>query len=270
MLRKRDNIEEWFREYTGSFIFDSYELQRNIDLKTEHTYRVRDEIVYLAGKLGISDDDTALAEITAILHDVGRFEQFRKFRTFSDRDSVNHAELGIEIIKEGNVLREFAPESENLILKSILYHNRAFLPEKENERVIFFSKLLRDADKLDIWKVVLEYYSKRDISKNSAIVLGLPDTEGISPEVYEDLMSHSIVNMANVKNVNDFKLLQAGWVFDINFKPALEQVVKREYITRLRSSLPDTGEIEVIFNEIDGYIVKRFKSTVSPAPEQLF
>jgi len=256
LQKKLNMIEEWFEKYTKSFILDSEELQKNIELKKNHSLRVRDEIVYLAEKSGMSEDDTALAEITAILHDTGRFEQYDKFRTFSDRHSVNHAELGVRIIQEQNLLSSFDSESENIILKSILYHNRQSLPENENHRVLYFAKLLRDADKLDIWKVVLDYYSERELVKNKTIELDLPDTAGISPEVFHEIMNHRIVNMAHVQNLNDFKVLQAGWVFDLNFKPSFERIIAREYISRLKSELPRDDNVTAVFNEVENYLHK--------------
>jgi hypothetical protein len=253
LQKKRDIISEWFKKYTSSFVFESDELQQNIVLKREHSLRVRDEIIYLADKLGLTEDETALAEITALLHDAGRFEQFCKYRTFADKNSVNHAELGIRIIQDNGLLEGFDSESERIILKSILYHNRPSLPEEET-RVIFFSKLLRDADKLDIWKVVLEYYSRRNILKNKTIELELPDTPGISSEVYDDIMNHNIVNMSHVRNLNDFKLLQAAWIFDINFKPSFDRIIERNYLAALKHELPETEAVIKIFQEIDKYI----------------
>ena len=254
MQKKRKIITGWFEKYTKSFILESEDLQKNIELKKEHSLRVRDEIVYLAEKTGMPQEDTALAEITAILHDVGRFEQFNKFRTFSDRHSVNHAELGVKIIQENQLLSNFESESENIILKSILYHNRQFLPEDDNHRVLFFSKLLRDADKIDIWKVVLDYYTERERVQNKTIELDLPDTAGISPEVFNAIMNHRVVNMADVQNLNDFKVLQAGWVFDLNFKPSFERIIAREYISRLKSELPQDEKVTAVFLEVEKYL----------------
>ena len=41
-----------------------------------------------------------IAEAVALLHDVGRFEQYKRYGTFNDRKSVNHAALGVEIMKK--------------------------------------------------------------------------------------------------------------------------------------------------------------------------
>jgi hypothetical protein len=79
-------------------------------------------------------------------------------------------------------------------------------------------------------------------------VLNLPDTPGISERVYRDLMNKSAVNIKDVKNLNDFKLLQAGWVFDINFQPTRDCIRKRRYLEMIREVLPKCKEIDEIFN----------------------
>ena len=136
------------------------------------------------------------------------------------------------------------------IIKSIRYHNHPTLPAEERESLIFYSKLLRDADKLDIWKVVTDYYSRKDGKRNRALELELPDSPGYSQEVARDLRNKKSVLMKYVRNLNDFKLLQAGWVFDINFEPSMEMVKQRRYLQKIREALPESTEIDEIFDFI--------------------
>jgi hypothetical protein len=96
----------------------------------------------------------------------------------------------------------------------VRYHNRASLPVGEEERCLFFLKMLRDADKIDIWRVVTDYYQNAGNKRNRTIELGLPDVDGVSGPVYESLMNGKIAQMADLKTLNDFKLLQIGWVYD--------------------------------------------------------
>lgn len=79
------------------------------------------------------------------------------------------------------------------------------------------------------------------------IELSLPDTPGISEDVRRDLLSGRVVNVSHVRNMNDFKLLQVGWVFDIDFEPSWKRIQERRYLERLRAVLPDSQEIDEIF-----------------------
>ena len=122
---------------------------------------------------------------------------------------------------------------------------------EESETCLFYSKLIRDADKLDIWKVVIDNYNRHEENKNSALELELPDTPGFLEEVYNELINKNIVNMKTIRNLNDYKLLQAGWVFDINFQPTLDCIKKRRYIELIRAVLPESRRIDEIFEVIN-------------------
>jgi putative nucleotidyltransferase with HDIG domain len=244
------NVENWFSIYLTTFKSDNSELQQNIKLKEDHTRRVVQEILNIGKALELNRDELNLAEVIALLHDIGRFEQYARYSTFVDRKSEDHAKLGVRILKEDDVLKEFSESIQSLIFRTILYHNRAKLPENETETCLFFTKLLRDADKLDIWKVVTDYYHQKNGKRNGAIELDLPDTPEFSEEVYQDLMNKRIVNIKHVKNLNDFKLLQIGWIFDINFDITRQAIKSRRYLELIRDVLPKSEKIELIFENI--------------------
>jgi putative nucleotidyltransferase with HDIG domain len=246
-------LKNWFLSYVNKFTYTDSESQRNIDLKLEHTERVTREIILIGKQIGLNGNELDLAEIIALFHDIGRFEQYDKYRTFSDRKSENHAELGIKVLKKYNVLANLDKKVQGLISYSIRYHNRASLPTGKMRKYLFYLKLLRDADKLDIWKVVTDYYHRKSGDKNVTLELELPDTPGISSEVYDTLMNRKIVDMKFVRNINDIKLLQAGWIYDINFKPTLKAVRNRRYMELLRDALPKTDKISEIFNLINSF-----------------
>lgn len=163
------DLKNWFTRYIRIFKNNNRELRHNIELKKDHTGRVCKEIVNLGKQLGLDDDALRLAEIIALLHDIGRFEQYARYQTFLDGKSENHAELGLRILKKHEVLTQFDDTIRDVILRSIQYHNRASLPQEETEPCLFFTKLLCDADKLDIWNVLIEYYHRNDGQRNAAL-----------------------------------------------------------------------------------------------------
>ena len=245
---------DWFDDYVRSFRSEDREFQQNIEMKEKHTLRVCDEILALSEELELYNGDLLLAEVLALFHDIGRFEQYARYRTFVDRDSEDHAALGVKILEENDVLVGVDDRSRNLSLRSISYHNRAALPREETEECLFFTKLLRDADKLDIWKVVTDYYRRKDRRRNVAIELGLPDTAGISGKVYESLMRKEIVDAGHLNNLNDFKLLQVGWIYSINFAPTFARIEERKYLNIIRGYLPRTEQIENIFLVVQAHL----------------
>jgi hypothetical protein len=262
-LPGRDDLQylkDWFASFTGTGESDDDALRRNFEIKREHTRRVTEEIVTLGTRLGLTEKELILAEIIALLHDTGRFEQYRLYNTFSDTKSENHAELGIRIIEKHNLLKDIDPAAGELIICSIRHHNRPSLPADEAGSCLFWSKLIRDADKLDILRVITSYYHRTDEEQNVALELELPDTPGISESVYNSLMRQTTVNIRDVRNLNDIKLLQAGWVYDINFTPALEEIGKRNYTGLLKSALPAMPELEEIFDALASFMERRLQS----------
>jgi putative nucleotidyltransferase with HDIG domain len=256
-----EELKNWFASYVQTFkLVDAISL-RNIVLKEKHTDLVCKGILDIGGKLGLSDNDLRLAEVIALFHDIGRFEQYARYHTFVDHKSVDHAELGGEILQEFGVLNKLDESTRYLILRTIAYHNRAALPQEETEICLFFTKLLRDADKLDIWRIVIDHYQQNGDERNGATELGLPDTPGISDDVYKDLMEGRIVESAHLKNLNDFKLLQLGWIYDINFTPAFRYIQEKGFLTQIRDVLPDIKEVEEVYSAVNSYlnehIVKR-------------
>jgi HD superfamily phosphodiesterase len=242
-----NNFKEWFDTYVCTFKTGDEHQHENIALKEEHTRRVCKEILGIGKDLGLEEHELCLAETAALFHDIGRFEQYACYQTFVDSQSVDHSLLGIKILKENDVLCGLDRPVQDLILRAIRYHNRATLPGEETETCLFFTKLLRDADKLDIWRVVTDYYHQKDGKRNNVIECGLPDTPAISEEVYHDVMNKKIVDVKHVKNLNDFKLLQIGWVFDINFSPTFQRIKTRRYLDMLRDVLPKSRKIRDVF-----------------------
>ncbi len=255
-----EDLNSWFSSYVQTFK-DGVTETRNIVLKEEHTKRVCREIVSIGEQLGLSDHELRLAEIIALFHDIGRFEQYARYKTFADWQSEDHAELGIKILKQLGVLDRCAESTQDLILRTIRYHNRATLPREETEACLFFAKLLRDADKLDIWRVVTDYYRRKDGERNGALELDLSDTPGFSDAVYQGLVNRKIVDMNHVKTLNDFKLLQIGWIFDINFEPTLRAIRSRRYLEMIRDALPQSEKINNIFSIIHAYLEERFTTS---------
>jgi len=254
------DLNDWFSSYVQTFKHDDKGLQ-NIELKEEHTKRVCREILSIGEQLGLTNNELRLAEIIALFHDIGRFEQYARYKTFVDRQFVNHAELGVEILKRYGVLIQLGESTKSLILRTIQYHNRAVLPQEETEICLFFAKLLRDADKIDIWRVVTDYYHRRDGKRNGALELDLQDTPGFSEAVYQDLINRRIVDINHVKKLNDFKLLQIGWIFDINFEPTLQALCSRRYLEMIRNVLPESEKMGTVFAIINKYLAERLKTS---------
>jgi HD domain-containing protein len=237
------SLKRWFAEYCASFFTTVVEDQRNLVVKQDHTREVCLNAVRIATDLKLSEHEVLLAEATGLFHDVGRFPQYQQYKTFDDSISVNHAALGARVLLEKNVLRGLPKPEQDLIVRSVSLHNVFSLPELLDERTLLFARLLRDADKLDILRVVLEFFGQDVGHRAEAVALGLPDTPGYSPVVLDCLKRGEMARKADLRTLNDFKLLQLAWLYDLNFKSSLRAVLERGYFDKLVSMLPATAEI---------------------------
>lgn len=249
-----NSVKHWFSDYTGRFNLGRTDWQRSVSLKIDHTRRVCSEIRRIGEALGLDHSRLRFAELVALLHDIGRFEQFARFKTYSDSQSENHAELGVKVLAEDNILDILDEVTKSAVVRVIRYHNRIRLPEDGNEEELYFARLLRDADKLDIFRVVTEHYQQPAKERDESVGLGFPDTDQVTDPVVQSLVEQRIVDIRHVKNLNDFKLLQVSWVFDINYRPTFQLLKQRGYIRMIQSTLPESSRLDNVFREIDQYI----------------
>lgn len=264
-LRK---IRTWWHAYVRRFDAGDADLRRNMRLKESHTLRVCREAALIGRALTISPEDLRLTEALVLLHDVGRFVQYARYRTFADRLSENHALLGLKILRQEKVLCHISARSRQILRRAIRYHNQAEVPPVRDRRLVFFAHLLRDADKLDIWRLMIDYSNSPPGRKNHAITIGLLDGKEVSPEVMEDLRAQRIVARRNMKNLNDFKLLQLGWVFDVNFLPTLRAVQRRGYLEKLQDTLPESADTREAYEIVRDYVARRRESGLQRLAEE--
>lgn len=251
-----DFFRKWFFEYVNQFSSPDLFIQENIELKIEHTGRVCGNILLLAKSEKISENDCMLAETIALFHDLGRFEQFMKYKTFKDSESENHAFLSVKILNKEKVLSRLSKEEKGLILKSIECHNMMEIPQsiEKHSKLYFFCRLIRDADKIDILRLASEEYSEENRSLNPALELYLPDTGGYSEPIVSEILNNRMAKIADMKNRNDVKLLRLSWVFDINFPATYSLLREYGYLETIMSSLPEIKETSLLRRHFENYL----------------
>jgi putative nucleotidyltransferase with HDIG domain len=250
----------WFNDYVASFYGEDKFINTNLKLKEQHSYRVCQEMLYLADELNLTDNQRRIAEAISLFHDIGRFEQFTKYRTYNDFRSVDHCLLGLEVLREAGVLDGIAGAERKLIEKAIEYHGRKCLPAGLDGQRLFFSKLIRDADKLDVFYVVTEYYSRcRSNAGKLTLELDFPDKPTYSPRVVEAILRGKLIEYSDLRTLNDMRLLQLGWVYDINFTATLKRIKHRKFLKKLLDFLPATTDINKVKEKIFAYVDFRMK-----------
>ena len=255
-----DSLKRWFSDYCRSFYTSDQTDQKNIILKEEHTSNVVGNMAEISRYLELDPAGSALAATIALFHDVGRFPQYARYKTFRDSISTNHAALGAAVLIEREVLGPLPKAERDAVIRAVTLHNVFSVPDNLDQDTLRWVQMIRDADKLDIWRVFVDFYGQEDERRPSAAGLGLPETEEYSAEVLSSVLRKEMVHLSALRTLNDFRLLQLAWVFDLNFTRSLELLLERSYIEGLSASLPQTGEIRGAVDFVRGYIDSRVKS----------
>ena len=205
-----------FTEYTNDYL----EYGDMIKLKINHTLRVVNLCERIAKSLNLTEEEIYISKIIGLLHDIGRFEQWKQYNTFRDQSSVDHADFGVEVLKKDNLIRKFIKDDsyDDIILKSIKYHNKLEMPKDLDPKTELFLKIIRDADKIDILKLYAVEEFKRE----------LDDVE-FSKEVYESLLNHKCISKRDLKSKSDRMALVLGFVFDTYFKESYRILKETKY-----------------------------------------
>jgi len=204
----------------------------------------------------LPENDRYTSLSVALLHDVGRFEQFVKYRTLNDRQSESHAQISIDELKSHRVLDHLTVEEIEIIFKAIDAHSRKTIPENLDQRSVLFSKLIRDADKLDIWKVLIEADQGTTTALNAIVFSDLPDNEEYNPKALKAISSGEMFDLAEIRSRNDFRLLAMAWVFDLNFSASFHLVLERGYIDMLAERLPEHENIKKAVLTVNNYLAR--------------
>ena len=261
-MKKQDleQLKAWFAGHIATFYGDDEFVNTHLKLKEDHTDRVCAEMNELTEKLGMTENDKLIAETIALLHDVGRFTQFKVHRTFIDAKSINHSHLAVKILREANVLDRLPTDEQRIIKTAINIHGQKNIPANLDPAIVPFAKLIRDADKLDIYSLVLKYYKLYQADPdNFPLELEMPDEPHYCPQIYDHVMNGQIIDYTKLKTLNDIKILKIGWVHDINFPAALEKIKEKRYIDQIFELLPEDEKIIKLRTAIFKYIDDRIK-----------
>jgi hypothetical protein len=178
------------------------------------------------------------------MHDIGRFEQFERFGTFRDDVSVDHGNLGAEILKREGILAECGTAAQELIIRAVQLHNKRELPTHLEEPLRTILRVVRDADKLDIVPVVLTGIGPD--AQEGVVALDLEDTDTWSPQVLQTVWRGENPSYTDLTSVNDFRLLLASWGPVLEFAVSRSIFKRRDYLGRIFAQLPVTPEFTAL------------------------
>ena len=269
----RKNVINAFAEYVRNY--DPSD--EKIKLKIDHTYRVAGLCQRIAESLGLSEPDVDIAWLLGMLHDIGRFEQIRRFGTFNDAQSVDHAEFGADLLFKDGLIRKFAegsyeecelaePENQEdeqiiknnehhnkdtgLLEMAIRQHNKYRVKEDLTERQRMFCDILRDADKVDIFKV------NADIPMEIIYDVTTEELKNgiITKEVLESFYKKETVLKSVRRSAVDHIVGHISLLFELVYKESYRQAKEQGYVYKLLDFKSDVPEVNAEFDDMRKYV----------------
>lgn len=235
-------FRNFFANYIKPFYADDETAQAHFRLKENHTARVCEQCLAIGQSLGLSAPQLRLAEAIGLFHDIGRFRQYQQYRTFNDARSTDHGELAVRILKESNILSCLPPGEQKTILFAVICHNKRHLPPIRSEKTLVLAKLIRDADKLDIFELIT--------SDDPAIRMlpspELPTDRRCSPAVIADLLAGRMARFEDIQTSADQLLFRLSWAYNLYFPYTARRILNKHYFEKMFAYLPAEPNIAAV------------------------
>lgn len=202
----------------------------SIKLKVIHTYKVMEVSDYISQQLGLSLEEQQLASLIALLHDIGRFEQWTQYQSFADFKTIDHALFSSQLLFEDGLIREFITDHsyDDIIKNAIEQHNKYRIDEGFHSRDLLFIHLIRDADKLDNFRV------KEEEKIENILFISMDELNQctISESVYEQMYHQELVYAPNRKTPLDMWLSYIAFIYDLHYSQSIQYIRDNNWIDR--------------------------------------
>ena len=295
----RQHVQDVFGKYTDAY--DSKDPK--IALKIEHTYHVAEVADQVAHSLGLSQEDCDLAWILGMLHDVGRFEQVRRYGTFVDSQSIAHALMSCQVLfpedygVEESVFRAMpnghfgsfsdylmagdgtnddetevgmegcaddnkvdtaldeksdgkhiveSDEWRHIIKLAISVHSALRIPDDISEREAMFCNILRDADKVDIFRVNVETPLTDIINTTEEEIR----TSCVTADVMPAILEHHVVPRDRKFTAADHIVSHCCLAFELVYKKSREIAVEQGYLKTLTEYVSENPETNQVMDKL--------------------
>lgn len=261
MQINRTQIENLFAGYVKNY----NDKDSKVKLKIDHTYRVANLCEQIAKSLDLTVPEIDLAWLLGMLHDIGRFEQIRRYGTFSDAESIDHAMFGADLLFGEGLMRKFVTASDNdlLIETAIRNHSVYRIPEDLDEETKMFCHILRDADKIDILKVNVEVPLEEIYNVTTEELYHCE----VSPAVMDNFKLHRATLRSLKQTPIDHVVGHISLVYELVYPISLHIVKEQGYLDKLlsfESSLDTTKEqFAFLRREMETYLIENSNNTQS-------
>lgn len=248
-----------FEEFFQALKIDLVENQNRVDDVRTHSLRVVANSLILAKNVLQNEDDKRIAEVVAMFHDLGRAYLIAKGTASPTNIQRDHAVLSAQLIQKMDFFAKLPADIQLILQKSVEHHNKLKLPKLDNEQQTLFARLLRDADKLDIFDSSYRYF-KEKAGVQPIMTFDLINNPEVSEKIIKSIMAGKTAAVEDMKTMNDYKLLLISMAFDLNFKYTFRLISEKQYVQKIYETLPKRDQIIDAYRGIKLFVENKFVS----------
>ncbi len=248
--------EAQFLAYAQGFCEAELEHKDMLLLKVHHSHEVLRHMRHLVERENVLFPHARACLLAALYHDVARFYQFSLWRTFKDSPGCNHGLLGVKILKEKQFLQEETKHIQTQVLAAVGMHNRFKVPPKIPQDIALITYAVRDADKLDILRIMAEHFRKKEGLSSAVVLHAKDDAQGWSPKIVDAVLQGRVASYGDIQYVNDFKLLLGTWLHDLYFASSRSAFATSGYMQGILQDLPHIAEVDEAKAHIENMLHK--------------
>lgn len=220
-----ENVKSEFTKFVQQYDLDYPKMKR----KLEHSYRVMENAGKIAKSLNLNEEEIEIAKMIGLLHDIGHFETIKIKDILKEDKKIDHGDFGVEILQKDNYIRNYITEDkyDNIIFQAIKNHNKFKIEEGLSKEELLFAKIIRDADKWDIFYEGAEmFWTKKEEVEEI-------NNSKITDNVFNDFYNNSLINRKEIETKADGIVSFIGFIFDINYKYDFEVLRNEDYINKI-------------------------------------
>ena len=244
-------LEQAFDNYIKNYDLNNVKIK----WKYYHSYKVKELMKELSYRLDLTEKETEVAEVIGLLHDIGRFEQIRLTNSFSDiKNGIDHADESCVYLFDQGHIKDFYDDEDyyEIIKDAIKNHNKLAIDDKVTGKNLLFSKMIRDMDKVDIYRVLSEKYSYEY------------DKDDATKEVLDSFNNEKSIDTKLLKTRTDRVYSFLAFIYDINFKESFNIFKENNCVDKvfpiIKAKENSKQELEQLINKIKKYIDKKIET----------
>lgn len=248
-----------FESYFQSLSVNAPEIHHKVEDIRTHSLRVAANMKEISKLVLQTEEEQRIAEVAGLFHDLGKADMFVQGTESPSTIQRDHAEHSGKMLKTMKFLQSLTEEIQLVLVKAVESHNKAKLPKLDNEQQATFARLLRDADKLDIFESSYRFF-KEKYGVQPLMTYDLVNYPEYSEKILKNMQQAKIGLIEDMKTMNDYKLLLLSMAYDLNYKYTFRLLSERQYIQKIYETLPKRDQIIDAYRSLKLFVENKFVS----------